>query len=126
MPEARCLVLLLPLLLTLLCGCEAAVGPLAVGGVASIVAVGRDPADIVVSAVTGRDCSIVRLTLGQSYCRPLDPVPVPPPYCTRSLGVVDCWDKPNPYGYYQRPVADGPSALTDLQEQSRTARWPDH
>jgi hypothetical protein len=114
------------LVLPLLCGCAAAAGPLVAANVASVVAVGRDPADIVVSVVSGRDCGIIRLARGQSYCRPVEAAAAPPLYCTRSLGVADCWDKPNPFGYYQRPMADGAWAPTELQEQNRTARWPEH
>jgi hypothetical protein len=115
--------LLIPALLVGLCGCDA-VGPLTAASVGTIVVAKRDPADIVVSAVSGRDCSIVRLAIGKSYCAPVEPPPAPPPYCTRSLGVPDCWDGPNPFGYYQRPIADGPSDLNEAQERDRTARWP--
>ena len=92
----------------------------------SVVTFGRDPADLVVSLLSGRDCSIVRLAQAQSYCKPIEPPPMPPRYCTRSLGVADCWDKPNPFGTYQQSVADGPAELTAAQERNRTARWPDH
>ena len=36
----------------------------------------------------------MRLDQGKSYCRPIEPPPEPPPYCTRSLGVADCWRDP--------------------------------
>jgi hypothetical protein len=113
------------ILLPLLGGCEAA-GPATAASVASVVAFGRDPADLVVSLATGRDCSILRLGQSESYCKPIDPPPLPQEYCTRSLGTPDCWDKPNPFGYYQQPLADGPQALTAAQDRNRTARWPDH
>src|SRR5579875_75229 len=106
-----------------LSACEA-VGPLAAASVGSVAVFGRGPADIGVSLVTGRDCSVVRLANGESYCKPVEPPPQGQPYCTRSLGVVDCWETPNPFGYEQRQVADGPAQLTGAQEQNRTARWP--
>ncbi len=120
----RTVVRLLPLLA--LAGCAAAAGPVAVASVAAIATVQRDPADVVVSAVTGRDCSVVRLSVGQSYCKPVPPPPPQPEYCTHSLGTVDCWDHPDPFGYYQREVADGPTQLTPEQEAHRTARWPNN
>ena len=104
-------------------GCTAA-GPLGAAGVGSIVLFQRDPADIVVSTVTGLDCSVVRLSIGKSYCRPTEPPPEPPAYCTRSLAGIDCWDRPDPFGYYQRGLADGPYELTGRQEWRRAAPWP--
>lgn len=103
-------------------------GPTIVGvgaaNVLSLTLVGRAVPDILVSGVTGRDCSIVRMDRGQSYCAPVEPAPGPPPYCTRSLGRVDCWVTrpaavPSPPG-----VVDGPVTLTPAQEANRTAHWP--
>jgi hypothetical protein len=114
------------LLLCVLAGCEAtplamvAEGPTA--GVASITILHRSPFDAIYSLVTGKDCSVVRLDRGQTYCRQPEPPPETPPLCTRSLGVVDCWaDRaalPN------HPVADGSVTLTPRQEADRTRGWP--
>lgn len=111
---------ILPLLLLLLPGCE----PLAVGAAVtagSVAVIGRTPVDAVVSAATGRDCSVVRLDRGQDYCKAEEAPPAPPPFCTRSLGRVDCWTAPLPG---RRGVADGPAVLTEAQEANRTRRWP--
>ena len=105
-------------------GCAAALAPIATVGLGSVVVTGRTPADIAVSAVTGLDCSLVRLGDGKSYCRRIDPPPPPPAYCTRSLAAVDCWGAPDPFGYYQRGLADGPIDLTAEQEWRRVAPWP--
>jgi len=84
----------------------------------------RSAPDLVYSAVTGRDCSIVRLDRGDSYCKPVAP-PVPPqPYCTRALGGIDCWTQPQLLADHPAQVADGPSSLTPEQNQARLARWP--
>jgi hypothetical protein len=93
-----------------------------VGSVAGTVAViGRTPADAVVSLVKNKDCSAVRLEQGKTYCRQVEPPPEAQPYCTRSLGVVDCWTSP----VGQPPqVADGPNTLTPAQEANRTRGWP--
>jgi len=113
--------LMLPLLL--LAGCEAAEGVAAVT-VGSVAVIGRTPVDAVVSLVTGKDCSAVRLDQGKTYCRPTEPQPDAPPYCTRSLGVVDCWKDPASLPDLPPEVADGPRALTPAQEANRTRTWP--
>ncbi len=99
------------------------VGALAAAEAASVVVFGRGIADIGVSAISGRDCSIVRLDRGLTYCAPRDSSPDPGPFCTRSLGVVDCWINPEALPMLQRQVSDGP-APTVAQEQYRNARWP--
>lgn len=106
-----------------LAGCAAEpVGALAGLEVASVIVFGRGVVDIGVSAVSGRDCSIVRLDRGQTYCAPRDTVPVRGPFCTRSLGVVDCWvSGAIPPG--RQEVADAP-APTAAQERYRRAPWP--
>ena len=92
-------------------------------GIGSIAVIQRSPLDAVYSTVTGRDCSVVRLDRGQSYCRPVEPPPAPQPYCTPSLGRADCWREPPLAIPLQSGVADGPTALTPEQEAHRTRRW---
>ena len=120
----RC-ALCLPVLLMLLGGCGAdpvTLTAATVGTVAGSVAViQRTPVDAVYSLASGRDCSAVRLDQGKSYCRPVEPPPAPQPYCTRSLGLADCWIDPKG----QPPqLGDGPTTLTPEQEANRTRRWP--
>jgi hypothetical protein len=116
------------LILLLLPGCEATPETLmaatVAGGVGSIAIIQRSPLDAVYSLVTGRDCSIVRLDRGQTYCRPLEPEPPAQPFCTRSLGVVDCWQDPAMLPGHPTGVAAGPDTLTPEQEANRTRRWP--
>lgn len=118
----------LPMLL-LLAGCSATPEQLLTGiggvGVASIAIIHRSPFDAVYSLASGRDCSIVRLDQGKTYCRPVEPPAEPPRFCTRSLGVVDCWSEPTRLPAPQREVADGPRVLTIEQEANRTRRWPE-
>jgi hypothetical protein len=90
---------------------------------ASVVVFGRGIGDLAVSAVSGRDCSIVRLDAGKSYCAPRDDPGRRGPYCTRSLGVVDCWADPGLLPVMQREVADTPGP-TEEQLRYRGARWP--
>ena len=67
---------------------------------------------------------MVRLDQGKSYCRPVEPPPEPPPYCTRSLGVADCWRDPASLPDHPPEMADGPRTLTPAQEADRTRGWP--
>ncbi|RAI57288.1 hypothetical protein [Roseicella frigidaeris] len=116
----------LPLLL-LLPACQAAepvTGLLAAANIGSTMVIGRTVPDAVVSAVSGRDCSAVRLDRGLPYCRPQEAPPAPPAYCTRSLGSVDCWRQPPLALPLPRGVADGRATLTASQEANRTRRWP--
>ncbi len=98
----------------------------AVGGaeLASVMIFKRDMFDVVWSTITGKDCSIVRLDRGETYCRPTEPPPPLPPYCTRSLGDVDCWTSPAVLPNPPPGVADGPTQLTPEQEANRTHGWP--
>ncbi len=91
---------------------------------ASVATFHRSTFDLAYSAVTGRDCSVVRLDRGQRYCKPKEEPPQNPPYCTRSLGTVDCWADPLALTNLPAEVADGPRTLTRQQEQDRSARWP--
>src|SRR5215210_7676918 len=113
------------LLLLLLAACDpAGAGVATAVGLGSVAAIGRTPVDAVVSLAKGRDCSVVRLDRGQSYCRPEEAPPAPPPYCTRSLGSVDCWREPPLAIPLPRGVADGPAALSSAQQEAhRTRRW---
>jgi hypothetical protein len=112
----------------LLAGCgatpEQAVTGVAAVNVGSIAVIQRSPFDAIYSILSGRDCSVVRLEQGKSYCRPVEPPPGAQPYCTRSLGVVDCWRDPASLPDRPPPVADGPGTLTPLQEADRTRTWP--
>jgi hypothetical protein len=101
-------VLLLACLSLAGCGMEPALGPAAAVGGASIVLTGRTPVDHVASWVTGEDCSIIRLERRESWCAPPPGPPAAQPFCTRSLGSVDCWTTPPLASGPQRGVADPP------------------
>jgi hypothetical protein len=92
--------------------------------VGSVAAIQRTPVDAVYSFWSGRDCSVVRLDQGKTYCRPVEPKPEPPPFCTRSLGAVDCWRNPDTVPGHPRGLADGPAVLTPAQEADRVRTWP--
>ena len=110
--------LLLPLLVLPGCAAEP-FGALLGADVASIAVFGRSLGDLGASALTGRDCSIVRLDRGQTYCAERNP-PVREAFCTRTLATVDCWSALPPN---HANVADTPPP-TPAQDRYRTARWP--
>ncbi len=125
MRPAHALLPLLALAPLPLAGCDAT--SLAIGAAASVATVplvGRSGPDLVISGLSGRDCSIVRLDRGLSYCAAEERPPGPPPYCTPSLGRVDCWVTRPASIPMQRGVVDGPVALTPAQEANRSAWWP--
>ena len=114
----------LALVLLTLPGCVEPTGALIGANAASVVVFGRGVGDLLVSAVQGQDCSIVRLEQGKSYCRPRDPPLAPPPFCTRSLGRIECWQNPEALPNHPAQVADGPRALTPEQDARRQHPWP--
>lgn len=110
------------LLLLGLSGCETT-GFLAGAEAGSVVVFGRGVTDIGVSAVTGRDCSIVRLDKGETYCAARNEAGRPQSYCTRTLGAVTCWEDPALMARPQPEVGDTPPPTED-QVRYRAARWP--
>lgn len=110
------------LLLAALGGCAPAVGFVA-ADIASVTVLGRGIGDIGISAITGRDCSVVRLDAGKTYCAPRIDTPPPQPFCTRSLARVNCWADPYLVPGNQHEVGDTPPPTED-QLRYRAARWP--
>ena len=115
----------LPLLAILLClpGCEPALIAVGAAEAASVTVLGRGVVDLGVSAITGRDCSIVRLDRGATYCAPRERLPGAPPFCTATLGTVQCWANPEAFATLPRQLADTP-APTPEQVRDIGARWP--
>jgi hypothetical protein len=101
---------LLLLLLPAACGVDGNVIGMA-ANVAAVPVFGRTLPDLAVSAVTGRDCSMVHVEQYRPWCTPAVASPPPAPFCTRSLGTVDCWESAAAQPLPARPgVADGPVA----------------
>jgi hypothetical protein len=50
---------------------------------------------------------------------------VPPPFCSRSLAAVDCWNEAASLSNRPRQLADGARSLTRAQEANRTRTWPE-
>lgn len=112
-PMARPLMLLALLAVP---GC-AAVVPLAAANGVSLMITGRAVPDIIVSGLTGRDCSVAYLDARERYCRP-EPEAVEQPRCTRSLGSVDCWIGP-------LPGNPPPRLVGDARPAAPMAPWPE-
>ena len=113
------------LLLTLPLGLSGCYGVEAFGAMegTSVAVFGRGVADLGVSAVTGKDCSIVHLDKGQNYCAPREKLPDAPPFCTATLGTVQCWANPEAFAVLPHQLADAP-ALNKDQIRDVNARWP--
>ncbi|PWS37847.1 hypothetical protein DFH01_00575 [Falsiroseomonas bella] len=91
------------------CWIDAAIGPAAVVSGTSVILIGRTPVDAVATLATGRDCSVVNRERRLPWCLEPPAPPPPTPFCTPSLGRVDCWTVPPP-GAPLRGVADPPRA----------------
>lgn len=107
--------------LVALAGCSAVeplLGPVAAAGVASTAVIGRGPGEAIYSLATGRDCSLANWAAERRFCAQ-EEAPRPPAYCTRSLGVVDCWEMPDPHG----PQAG--VGQTPAPPPQRDRRWVD-
>lgn len=68
--------------------------------VATLIVTDKLMVDHVVSFVRHEDCSAVRASQGEPYCRPIRVayVPAPEPFCYRTLADANCFTTPNPYG----------------------------
>lgn len=73
---------------------------------AVIIAEDKTPTDLLASAVTGLDCDTIRKSRDKGpLCRPeQEEVIEAPVYCYRTLGTINCFDRPDPYGYDQLEV----------------------
>ncbi len=114
---------LLLLLLAGLGGCGPGVVALTPVDVVTVPVLGRGVTDIANSAASGRDCSVVRLDAGQTYCASRSDLTRPQPICTRTIGVVNCWANPALVPQRQQDVEQTPPPTLD-QLRYRAAPWP--
>ena len=81
-----------------------AVPPLAGFEGLSVISTKKTLVDHLISFSTGKDCSSVRKGLGRAYCLE-DEVSVPEEvYCYESLGNVNCFSEPRPFGQKTSPI----------------------
>jgi hypothetical protein len=67
--------------------------------------------DHIVSLASGKNCSTVRVSRGQSYCVEDEINPPTNVYCYRTLGSVSCYNKRNPYNSGQKALGRDGSNL---------------
>ena len=84
----------------------------------------RTAGDLAYSLYTRRDCSLVRLEQEGQYCKRPEPPPPEQPFCTRTLGMAECFATPATLNDHPSPWGDS-HGLNAAQEHDRTARWPD-
>lgn len=67
---------------------------------ATLIVTDKTMIDHMMSYFREEDCSSVRASQGEPYCRPwrVAFTPAPEPFCYRSLARVTCYATPNPYG----------------------------
>jgi hypothetical protein len=107
-------------------GCETVdtswIGPAAAVQIGTTMLIGRGPFEAAYSVLTGRDCSLANWAAEKRFCAQQEVV-TRPRYCTRSLGVVDCWTVVDPFGP-QQGVADTP-ARPPMQDRTWVSLRPD-
>ena len=81
--------------LALLAGC-ANFPPVAIIDGASVVGSKKTIGDHIVSYVSGKNCSTVRSNQGRTYCVEDEPNPTPRVFCYPTIGMVTCYDTPDP------------------------------
>ena len=102
------------LALSALCGCVAAL-PIAAGSAATLIATKKTPVDHAVSWASGKDCSMLRRTRGETYCvedapgGATDGGEGDAPLCYRTLGEVTCYRQPEPQETRRQPIGVPPS-----------------
>ncbi|MDF1749853.1 MAG: hypothetical protein P1V34_13360 [Alphaproteobacteria bacterium] len=82
--------------------------PFGVAAVTTAVIINEDktPSDLLASAITGQDCDTIRKNRDKGpLCRaPREEVIEAPVFCYRTLGNVNCFSEPDPYGYDQQEI----------------------
>jgi hypothetical protein len=96
-------------------GCAALATPWGYGAAstASYINTQKFFGDHLVSAVTGRDCTVVEivgdLLKSEEVCMPPQALVEAPLFCRKTLGAFDCYREPNPYGPKRKHIADATS-----------------
>jgi hypothetical protein len=64
----------------------------------TVITTGKTISDHIVSYASGKNCSTIRRKIGQNYCEEDDLSTPEEIYCYGSLGKVNCFSSPRPYG----------------------------
>ena len=70
----------------------------------SVLSTGKTISDHVISYSLGKNCSTLRRKTGQNFCEEDDISPPEELYCYDSLGNVNCFKTPEPYGQKKTAV----------------------
>jgi hypothetical protein len=93
-------------------GCAALLTPWGYGAAstASYITTQKFFGDHLVSAVTGRDCTVLEvvddLLKFEDLCIPPQALVEAPLFCRKTLGAFDCYREPNPYGPRRNRIAN--------------------
>lgn len=95
--------------MTMLAACDGGIGvntALAIAGTSFVINEDKLPTDVIAEAVTGLDCNSIRKQQDKGpLCRPpRQEIIEAPVYCYKTLAKIDCFERPNPYGYQQRTI----------------------
>ena len=110
LPILRALALVIAIsVLAALSACGAIPGFAQIEGMTT-VATEKPLSDHFVSFFSGKNCSVVRREKGQTYCEEDElRSAAPKVYCYRSIGGVNCYDRPDPFdGQSYRPLEETP------------------
>jgi hypothetical protein len=78
-------------------------GMMAVDGM-TVATTGKTISDHFVSYTTGKNCSTVRRQIGQNFCEEDDLSEPEEIYCYKSLGDVNCFATPQPFGQGNKTI----------------------
>ncbi len=91
---------------------------LAMGVAVDLAYAKKTPVGHVVSWITGRNCSILRVEAGKSYCEPKEKFVQAEEHCYKTLGGIDCYtDEQNQYG---EEVGDTYIPTTKKEQRRKT------
>lgn len=86
-------------------------------GVVTLNATKKTVSDHIVSAVVGRDCSIISLQETGAYCPEQVVVDRSDVYCYRTLAGVDCHTLPDPYKNSRTALASPPPVRKSVSQK---------
>ena len=108
-------------LVTFIGGCSVVANPplsmqgmMAVDGM-TVVSTGKTISDHLVSYASGKNCSTVRRQIGQNFCEEDELSEPEEIYCYNSLGDVNCFATPQPFG-------QGNKTIDHVTDKSRLIR----
>jgi hypothetical protein len=78
-------------------------GMMALDGI-TVVTTGKTVSDHFVSYASGKNCSTVRRQIGQNFCEEDDLSEPEEIYCYNTLGNVNCFLQPQPFGQGNRTI----------------------